>query len=257
MALSALAALNEVDYDTIPWPRSPAVPGQGLSLVKYTYADYLRCPEKNGRKFEIIDGRVYAMASASWSHQGVVSELLVQFHAFLKGRPCRVFPDLDLRPRPLEDYSDTTVVRPDLVVVCGAGKLRKDGSGGVNGTPTLVIEVVSPSNAKHDTVRKFRVYQEAGVPEYWIVDPSQLTCDVNILRDGAYVTSRYCLYTPAEVEAQAATDEEFLAYRELAVAENGPRPAPAAPAPENLTKIPVHTLPGCVIDLEEVFGAIL
>jgi Uma2 family endonuclease len=63
---------------------------------------------------------------------------------------------------------NTTVIQPDLCVVCDKSKLD---DAGCNGAPELMIEIVSPNNPKHDLDTKFKLYGEAGVLEHWIVEP--------------------------------------------------------------------------------------
>ena len=64
---------------------------------------------------------------------------------------------------------DDTLVEPDILVVCKRKEILTDE--GCDGAPDLIVEIVSPSNSFHDYVTKFIKYQEAGVREYWIVDP--------------------------------------------------------------------------------------
>jgi len=67
-----------------------------------------------------------------------------------------------------EDESDDTVVQPDITVICDE---KKRGYEGCRGTPDFVIEILSPSNTAIEMERKLKLYQNAGVREYWIVDP--------------------------------------------------------------------------------------
>ncbi|MDR3172301.1 MAG: Uma2 family endonuclease, partial [Treponema sp.] len=75
---------------------------------------------------------------------------------------------LDVRLFYEEDESDDTVVQPDLTVICDK---KKRGEEGCRGAPDLVVEVLSPSNSAIEMERKLGLYEEAGVREYWIVDP--------------------------------------------------------------------------------------
>ncbi len=68
--------------------------------------------------------------------------------------------------------STTTVVQPDLTVVCEREKLD---AFGCKGTPTLVVEIISPETEKKDRRDKFILYEEVGVPEYWIISPADQT----------------------------------------------------------------------------------
>ncbi|MBU8906008.1 Uma2 family endonuclease [Desertibacillus haloalkaliphilus] len=138
----------------------------------YSYADYLRWSE--GERVELIDGFPYFMTPApSRLHQQILLELGTQFHTQLKGHPCEAYvAPFDVRLAEDEDASDDdvfTVVQPDIVVVCDQNKLDKRGC---NGVPDLVIEIISPSTASHDYIRKMELYETFGVKEYWIVQPT-------------------------------------------------------------------------------------
>ena len=66
------------------------------------------------------------------------------------------------------DCDDRTVVQPDVMVVCDRGKYR---NGRVWGAPDLIIEVLSPSTRKKDMTLKQHKYANAGVREYWMIEP--------------------------------------------------------------------------------------
>jgi Uma2 family endonuclease len=100
---------------------------------------------------------------------------------------------------------------PDITVVCDSEKLDEKGC---NGAPDLVIEIISPSTAKYDRIVKFRKYQNAGVREYWIVDPEIKSVHVCILENGRYVMFVY----------------------------------------DETEKIPVSVLKGCEIELQKIFS---
>jgi len=154
---------------------------------RYTYADYLEWEGPD--RFELINGEVFQMASPSVAHQVLQVELVTAFNIWLRGKPCRVLAaPLDVRLFPKEDKSDNTVVQPDLLVVCDENKLDK---GSVNGPPDLIIEIASPSNAHTELFRKFYYYLEAGVREYWVVDPEIKKVTVHIYENGRYISSGY------------------------------------------------------------------
>lgn len=150
------------------------------SLAKqalYTYADYLRWPE--GARFELIEGVAYAMAPAPLRlHQKVLLQLARQVADALEATPCEVYiAPFDVR-LPKSDEADewvTTVVQPDLSVICDASKLDERGC---RGAPDWIVEVVSPSSASMDQVRKRAIYERAGVREYWLVQPLERTLTV-------------------------------------------------------------------------------
>ncbi|MCK7500048.1 MAG: Uma2 family endonuclease [Comamonadaceae bacterium] len=87
-------------------------------------------------------------------------------------------------PRPDEaDERIDTVVQPDVLAVCDPAKLSERG---VRGAPDWVLEVLSPATAGHDQVRKRRIYEQAGVREYWMVHPTDRVLTVYRLENGAY-----------------------------------------------------------------------
>lgn len=138
--------------------------------ARHTYADYLAWPEDV--RYELIDGVAYLMAPApDLSHQDVAGEIYRQLANSLQDNPCRPYiAPVDVRlPEAGEvDEQIDTVVQPDVLVVCESSRLDRRG---VRGAPDLVVEVLSPSTASHDHVRKRRVYERAGVREYWLVHP--------------------------------------------------------------------------------------
>ncbi len=125
------------------------------------------------------------MSGPSTQHQLISGELFAQLHAYLADKKCRVI-SAPFDVRLFEEKNDrpedvTTVVEPDLVVVCDPSKLDDRGC---KGAPDLVIEILSPSTRRHDRLIKWELYQRAGVREYWIVDPEDKTVQVLTLRDG-------------------------------------------------------------------------
>ena len=131
------------------------------------------------RRIEVFDGQIYDMATPSQEHQTILTELLVAIRNYLrkKGGGCRVFPapfDVKLFNNPL------TVVQPDLMIICDKDKL--DGKR-CNGAPDFIIEIVSASNPSDDYIRKLYYYKNAGVREYWIVDPRRKLVTVNYFEE--------------------------------------------------------------------------
>jgi Uma2 family endonuclease len=186
----------------------------------YTYADYLEWDEDF--RAEIVNGVVYAMSPPLTAHQILARNLTIEFGNYLRGKPCQLFPaPFGVRLFPKEDHSDDTVVEPDLVVVCDSSKIDKRGC---NGAPDLVIEILSPSNAKWERIRKFNLYLEAGVREYWIVDPEDQVVQVHILDQDRYTTAAYGIDDPEDPYRKYTSDI-----------------------------VPVSVLPGFAIDLKTIF----
>lgn len=138
-----------------------------------TLEQYDALPEDT--RAEVFDGVVYNMSSPSEIHQTISTELTTILNTYIKNKKgsCRVFHapfDVKLSDTPL------TIVQPDLMIVCDKDKL--DGKR-CNGAPDFIIEIVSPGNPADDYIRKLYYYKNAGVREYWIVDPRRKTVTVN------------------------------------------------------------------------------
>ena len=155
----------------------------------FTYHDYKNWELKEGERWELIYGEAFAMSAPNARHQEILAALTSRFYYFLQGKPCKVFPaPFDIRLFYEEDESDDTVVQPDITIVCGKEKL---GSEGCRGAPDLVVEILSPSNTAIEMERKFSLYRDAGVREYWIVDPENKGIKVSRFQDGAILTDAY------------------------------------------------------------------
>lgn len=133
----------------------------------YTSEDYWSLPE--GQRAELIGGQLYNMAPPSRVHQKLVMELsiLISNHIKENEGSCEVYP----APFAVNlNADDETYVEPDISVICDKNKLTDRGC---DGAPDLVIEVVSPSSRRMDYTTKTMLYSDAGVREYWIVDPAK------------------------------------------------------------------------------------
>lgn len=134
----------------------------------YTEADYYNLPENV--RAELIDGHlIYNQAAPSRIHQTILSELhtIINNYVKSKGGSCRVYP-APFAVKLKEDRK--TIVEPDISVICDRNKLTDKGC---TGAPDWIIEIVSPSNSRYDYVTKLNLYADAGVREYWIVDPAK------------------------------------------------------------------------------------
>jgi len=159
-------------------------PPLNLDLSKrYTYADYLTWMDDVRR--ELIDGFIHLMSAPVRIHAQISSELHFLIKTFIKKRKgkCQIYyAPFDVR-LPKDDYKDDDkiydVVQPDICVICDLSKL--DDKGCI-GAPDLVVEVLSPSTAKHDKDKKFHLYEKFGVREYWIVDPKTKTVHAFLLQ---------------------------------------------------------------------------
>lgn len=151
-----------------------------VEKARYTFADCLTWDEND--HIEIIDGEAFLMAAPSSTHQAISMEISRQLANFLDGKPCRVYPapfDVRLFEKDEDVPKDVdTVVEPDISVVCDRNKID---SLGCKGAPDLVVEILSPSSLRKDRLVKLRLYQRAGVREYWIADPENKSVQVFLL----------------------------------------------------------------------------
>jgi Uma2 family endonuclease len=156
---------------------------------KFTYRDYKAWKLKAGERYELIDGVAYAMSAPNDRHQAILMELARQIANFLVDKPCKVRPaPYDVRLFYEEDESDDVVVQPDISVICDESKR---GTDGCHGAPDMVVEILSPSNTAIGMQRKLELYRDAGVREYWIVNPDHNIVTVYRLEGERYVVQIY------------------------------------------------------------------
>ena len=131
----------------------------------YRLRDYYALPDE--QRAELIDGFIYDMTAPGVAHQsiaGYIFKVLLD-HVLSHGGSCHPFiSPLDVQL----DKDDKTMIQPDVIVVCDPDQIRTDR---VFGAPDLVIEVLSSSTRKKDMSLKMKKYIEAGVREYWMIDP--------------------------------------------------------------------------------------
>jgi Uma2 family endonuclease len=149
-----------------------------LSLTKLTYDDYLTFPN-DGRRHELVDGEHFVTPAPNTKHQRLVGRLHFELQSHLAAHPAG---EVLLSPYDVV-LSDLDVVEPDLVYVARENQSRITEAN-LQGPPDLAVEVVSESNRRHDEVTKRKLYERAGVREYWIVDPEIETVKVCRLTEG-------------------------------------------------------------------------
>ena len=133
----------------------------------YTSKDYWNLPEDE--RAELINGKFYAMAPPNRIHQQLVMGIsnTLQNYIHQNHGNCKVYP----APFAVNlDADDKNWVEPDVSVICDPNKLTDCGC---SGAPDLIFEIASPSSRKLDYGLKNMIYLQAGVREYWIVDPAK------------------------------------------------------------------------------------
>lgn len=146
--------------------------------TRVTYEDY--CSWGDDARWEIIDGEPYAMSPAPRTiHQRLVTRLSGVIAPCLGKSRCEAFVSpIDVK------LSESDIVQPDVIVVCNPDQVTDRF---IEGPPTLVVEVLSPSTLRHDRVRKLNLYARFGVPEFWLVTPEPAMVEVLKLGDdGSY-----------------------------------------------------------------------
>ena len=152
----------------------------------YTYAEYLLWQFEE--RVELLKGKLFKMSAPSPAHQVVQSNLNIELGLYFRNQKCQIYPaPFDVRLPAKGETGDAihTVVQPDLCVVCDRTKID---SRGCIGAPDLVIEIISPGNSKKELKQKFKLYEEAGVREYWVTHPTEEYVIVNVLENNHYKT---------------------------------------------------------------------
>ena len=148
--------------------------------TRWTYSEYARLPSDGG-KYEVIDGELLVTPAPTPAHQHVAATLYRVLQEYVEQHDLGVVLwDVDLLIRPGQ------FLRPDLVFVPAARRAVITDRG-VEGVPGLVVEVVSPSSASVDRIRKPRRYQEAGIRDYWVLDPEVRAVESYDLRESELV----------------------------------------------------------------------
>lgn len=172
----------------------------------FTEEDYYKLPEDV--RAELIYGQFYAMSSPNRIHQEILNFLSTEINIYLrsKGGPCKIYP----APFAVKLFDDDkTVVEPDISVICDPNKLTDRGC---TGAPDWIIEIVSPSNPRHDYVCKLGLYTDACVREYWIVDPVQRFIHVYLLEEDLF---KITIYTFDDKIKTGIYDDLWIDFKDL------------------------------------------
>lgn len=132
---------------------------------EYTLDDYYALPDE--RRVELIDGVIYDMSAPTFVHQHILGEVYTAIRNYITDRGGTGIPmmaPVDVRL----DSDDKTMVQPDILILCDKSKICK---WGINGAPDFCLEIISESTSRKDYIKKLQKYTEAGVKEYWIIDP--------------------------------------------------------------------------------------
>ena len=167
------------------------------------------------RRYEVIGGKIYFMASPATNHNRIINNLIRLFGDFLEGKKCTVFGEN------VDVYLDekNREVKPDLKIVCDPSKITEKN---IVGAPDLIVEVLSRYNADHDRITKMELYQKFGVKEYWIINIPNREVEVYLLKDGKFVfDKRYGVFTEEEINevendpGELESTKEFVRRRDI------------------------------------------
>lgn len=146
-----------------------------------TYWEYTLLPN-DGKRYEILEGELFMTPSPKTKHQVVSRNLLVAISIFLRnssniGKVFSAPYDVILSP--------SNVVEPDVIFISNENSdiITEDN---IQGSPDLLVEIVSPSTERNDREKKKAVYEKFGVKEYWIVDPEKEEVEIYTLVQNKY-----------------------------------------------------------------------
>ena len=175
---------------------------------EYTLEDYYALPDE--RRVELIDGVIYDMSAPMVVHQIIAGHVYVKISEYIeknKGECIPVMSPVDVQL----DCDNKTMVQPDVLIICDPEKILRFG---VFGAPDFVLEVLLPSTRKKDLTLKLSKYIEAGVREYWVIDPEKKILIVYDFEEEGMP----CIY-PLEGEVGLAIYEKKLKIDLLEIAE--------------------------------------
>ena len=136
------------------------------STVKLTYDDFVHFPD-DGKRHELIDGEHYVTPSQNTRHQRIAGTLFGMIWTWLEAHPVG-----QLFHAPYDVvFSEFDVVEPDLLYLSNERAAHVLTPLHVRGVPELVVEIASKRTRKRDETIKRRLYERAGVTEYWVIDP--------------------------------------------------------------------------------------
>jgi Uma2 family endonuclease len=131
----------------------------------------------DGRRHELVDGTLIVTPAPSPRHQTVLGELFVTLHEACAADLQVLFAPLDVA------LAEDTVLEPDLLVAARSEFTARD----LPTAPLLAVEVLSPSTRRLDLTLKRSVFEAAGCPSYWVVDPDRPSLTAWQLEEGRYV----------------------------------------------------------------------
>ena len=150
----------------------------------FSYKDLRDWPQNE--RWELYAGEAIAMSAPTRKHQAIVGYTFRKIAAYIDSTKCKIYTaPFDVRFPETNERDDaiTTVLQPDITIVCDEKKLDLKGC---RGAPDVIFEILSPETEKSDQTTKLKIYEKAGVNEYWILHPKDQIAFQLVLKDGLY-----------------------------------------------------------------------
>ncbi|MEW6607889.1 MAG: Uma2 family endonuclease [bacterium] len=179
-----------------------------LKQTKFTYEDYLTWDIESDNRYELIGGEFFMAPAPNVWHQHISGEIVFKIMQLLeKTKSGKVFHapcDVVL--------SNEDVVQPDIIFVLkeNFNIITKDN---IQGSPDLLIEIISPNSAQRDRITKKRLYERCGVKEYWLVDQDRKEIEVLTLEEGRYKT--YGIFKSEDTLSSVVLKDFYFKVREV------------------------------------------
>lgn len=139
--------------------------------LKYkSIEEYLELEEKSLEKNEYYQGEIFAMAGASFAHNQIVGNVMVDIGQFLRDKKCRIFPS-DLK---VHIESNSLFTYPDLSIIRGKPEFWNSRTDTIL-NPSVIIEVLSPATKDYDHGEKFTLYRNIpSLKEYILISSTEV-----------------------------------------------------------------------------------
>lgn len=150
------------------------------SSRKLNYDDFQELYE-DSKRHQVIDGQHYVTPNPSPQHQAILINLLTLIHMFLEDHPLGETYFLSMAVA----LSPHDIVQPDILFISNE-RASIITETHIFGAPDLMVEILADETRHIDEILKRRLYETAGVREYWMVDPERETVAIDRAVDGAY-----------------------------------------------------------------------
>lgn len=153
-------------------------------LKKMTVAEFreMEIDDNDTGLYELIDGEVIRKSAPAPIHQRISRTIAFAMHQHVTQHQLG-----EILYAPIDVFlDDNNAPQPDIVFV-GANQADIVTNDGIEGVPTLVVEIISPSSIVRDRKDKYAVYERVGVPEYWLIDPANQEIEIYQWQQGRYV----------------------------------------------------------------------